>query len=83
MRNSESVFEVQRLSNGNAYRIVNLATVSCTCGVPQEDGIPCAHLCAASLFIKQDPIQFVLRERFVSSLRRVYSEATTPIDMGP
>ena len=81
VRNSESVFEVQRLSNGNAYRVVNLATISCTCGVPQEERIPCPHLCAASLFIKQDPIQFVLRERFVSSIRPVYSETTTPIDI--
>ena len=43
--------------------------------------IPRAHLCAASLFIRQDPIRFVLRERFVSSLHRVYSETTTTIDI--
>ena len=81
VRNSESIFEVKRLGIGNSYRVVNNTTVSCIYGFPQEEGIPCAHLCAASLFIKQDPIQFVLRERFVSSIRRVYSETTPAIDI--
>ena len=81
VRNSESIFEVKRLGIGNSYRVVNNTTVSCIYGFPQEEGIPCAHLCAASLYIKQNPIQLLFRERVVSSLRQVYSETTTSINI--
>lgn len=80
-KHSETNFEVQQFSNPNATRIVDLAAVTCTCGIPQDEGIPCHHVCAASLFIRQDPIRFVDRARLVSSVQRVYSATTTPIDI--
>ena len=46
IRHSEDVYDVQRSRGEKEFRVVNLNTLTCSCGKPQEEMIPCKHVCA-------------------------------------
>ena len=81
LRNTHTVFEVQRKNEPDLFRVVKLDPPSCSCGFFWEYGVPCRHLCAAMLSIKENPYRLIVRERLLSSLRETYVGVTVPIDL--
>ena len=81
IRHTRTVFEVERMTDPTDQRIVDFAAPSCSCGFFAEYGIPCRHLCAASLLMHQHPQRFVAPERTLDALRATYVGFITPIDM--
>ena len=47
-QHTAQLFEVQRLSDQRAFRVVNLADRTCTCGFHSEYGVPCRHIAPRS-----------------------------------
>ena len=80
VRHSRRVFEVERMSGPNTMRIVDLEEGTCSCGFSNEFGVPCHHLCVASLFLKENLQQFILHVRQLDSLRETYRGVTLPVD---
>ena len=80
VRHTRRIFEVQRLNDANSMRIVDLENGTCTCGFSNEFGVPCRHLCAATLFLKKNPQKFIILERRLDALITMYSGVTIPVD---
>ena len=64
IQHSETLFEVQRMSSLNEFRSVDVGALRCSFGFPQEDALPCRHVCAACLFKAVDPRTLVIPERY-------------------
>ena len=79
-KHSETVFEIRRLPAAQMTRVVDLRTMTCTCGFFNEFGVPCRHMCAAVMFLKQHPHNLIIPERRMESVKAIYYEATIPID---
>ena len=80
-RHTDTTFEVQRLNAPSSFCVVDLDLPACSCGFYVEHGVPCRHLCAAIVLTKQNPLQFVVEERQLKSLKDLYADSLTPIDM--
>ena len=65
----------------NEFRSVNIGTLWCSCGFPQEDALPCRHVCAACIFTRVDPRTLVINERRVGALQALYAGSTIPVDL--
>ena len=61
--------------------MVNLATVECSCGLYKEHGVPCRHMCAAALLIRENQDKFVIKERRLRALKATYAGTTEPVDI--
>ena len=46
----------------------------------KEHGVPCRHFCAAILFLKGRPQDFVVHEHRLETLKRTYTGTTVPVD---
>ena len=82
LQNSLNIFEVQRRGGSLPFRVVDLGTMSCSCGFFREQGIPCRHMCAAIISRRQHPKAFVIRERHLDELLETYAGETVPVDLG-
>ena len=80
-QHTAQLFEVQRLSDQRAFRVVNLADRTCTCGFPSEYGVPCRHMCAAVFSVNGDFKQFVASERRREALVATYVGSIRPVDL--
>ena len=78
---NSTYFEVQRKSRPLEWRVVDLDAPSCTCGFFDEFGIPCRHLCAASIRIGVHPKNLVMSQLHVRFLKETYSGHIVPVDM--
>ena len=70
IRHTHTVLEVQRKNNPALFRTVNVETRKCSCGFYKERGVPCRHFCAAVLFLKGHPGEFVVQEHQLETLKR-------------
>ena len=75
-----NVFEVQRKNNTARFRTVNVETRMCSCGFYKECGVPCHHFCAAILFLKGCPKDYIVQEHHLETLKRTYIGTTIPVD---
>ena len=73
VRRTPSIFEVERKDANLPFRVVNLNGRSCSCGFPQEYGIPCRHMCRALLSLRIHPKSFVVPERSLEALNAINS----------
>ena len=80
-RHTNAVFEVESKNDPGFLRVVNLETVDCSCGFYKEHGVPCRHICAAALFVGENPDAFVIRERRLRALKAMYTGTTEPVDL--
>ena len=78
---SGSVFEVQSLNDPQTFRVVNLETPECSCGFYKEQGVPCRHMFAAALFVRENPLSFVIPQRRLETLKATYVGTTMPVDL--
>ena len=81
IQHSEDKFEVQRNHGEKEFRVVDVKERTCSCGKPQEEMLPCRHICAASLVLRKDPRDLVPLPRRVGALRQVYSMSVNPVDL--
>ena len=75
------IAEVERLNDPNVTRVVDLATLTCSCGFFNEFGVPCRHMCKAASFIGVHPKTMVVPELLVSALKETYNRFTVPVDL--
>ena len=81
VRHTRYLLEVQRKNHQTRFRTVNLETRMCSCGFYREHGVPCRHMCAAILFVKGHPQDFIAPEHQLESLKRTYVGTTIPVDV--
>ena len=81
IQHSETLFEVQRMTSRNEFRSVDVGALRCSCGFPQEEALPCRHICAACLFKTVDPRTLVIPERRAGALQALYVGSTVPVDL--
>ena len=81
VRKTKRFFAVQRLNDPCATRVVDVEVATCSCGFYKEHGVPCRHLCAPSLFEKENPQKYVIHERQLDALQATYSGVTVPVDV--
>ena len=80
-RHTQDIFEDQPKTDPEMTRVVNLAQISCSCGFFNKHGVPCRHICAAAMSVDIHPNVFVVPERRVGSLKRMYEGVVIPIDV--
>ena len=80
IKHTHNILEVQRKNNPTRFRTVNIETRKCSCGFYQEHGVPCHHFCAAILFLKGHPRDFIAQEHQLETLRQTYIGTTIPVD---
>ena len=80
VRHTRRIFNVQRLNTGKGMRVVDLEKATCSCGFFSEYGIPCRHLCAASLFVDDHPQRFVIPQRQAETLKETYQGEMISVD---
>ena len=80
-QHTQTLFEVQRKTKPNSIRVVNFDTMSCSCGFYAEYGVPCRHMCKASMSMDLHPKELVIPERRVGALKRTYQGFIIPIDI--
>ena len=80
VQHSCNVFEVQRKNNPARFRTVNVETRMCSCGFYKECGVPCHHFCAAILFLKGCPKDYIAQEHRLETLKRTYIGTANPVD---
>ena len=80
VQNSENAFEVQSASESLDFRVVDINSFSCSCGLPQETALPCRHLCAALMYLQRDPRDTVLELMHAGTFARVYGGSINPVD---
>ena len=81
IQHPETLFEVQRMSSLNEFRSVDVGALRCSFGFPQEEVLPCMHICAASLFKAVDPRTLVIPERRAGALQVLYVGSTVQVDL--
>ena len=77
---TRTLFDVQMFNNRGSWRVVDLETMSCSCGFFDEHGVPCRHMCAAVLSIGGNPHDLVVPERRVERLKALWVGVITPVD---
>ena len=80
IQHTDNVLELQRKNNPTRFRTVNIETRKCSCGFYQEHGVPCHHFCAAILFLRGCPRDFITQEHQLVVLRQTYNGTTIPVD---
>ena len=80
IRHTHNVLEVQRKNCPTKFRTVNIETRKCSCGLYKEHGVPCRHFCAAILFLKGCPHDFLAPEHQLETLKRTDIGTTIPVD---
>ena len=80
VKHISSLYEVERQEQHLHFRVVDLDARTCTCGFPQEHGIPCRHMCRVLMHEKVHPKHFVIPERRVGELKATYLDVTHPVD---
>ncbi|CAG8821100.1 26995_t:CDS:1, partial [Dentiscutata erythropus] len=70
---NELVFEVK--SNDSNFRVVDLASLTCTCQQFQQYRFSCIHACATILKTHQQPSQFTHFIYHTATLQNVYKES--------
>ena len=81
IQHSVTLFEVQRMTSRNEFRSVDVGALRCSCGFPQEEALPCRHICAACLFKTVDQRTLVIPERRAGALQALYVGSTVPVDL--
>ena len=81
IQHSEDLYEVQRSRGEKEFRVVDLNNLTCSCGKPQEEVIPCKHVCAAMIALNKDPRVLVQLSRRVGALQDTYSGTINTVDM--
>ena len=79
-QHTRTSFQVQSRHDQNTLRVVDMEAVSCSCGYRDEFGVPCRHICAVSIFLEQEPIQYIIGERRRAALLATYVGNITPVD---
>ena len=79
-KHSQTIFEVQRITAVQMNRVVDLGSMTCSCGFLKEFGVPCRHMCAAIMSLRQHPQTFVIPERRMECVKAIYDHATIPVD---
>ena len=80
IQNGESLFEVQQGPDSTHFRVVNTNTFECSCGYPQEMALPCCRVCAAMMFVSEDPRERVPVEMRAGTLLRLYGGSIMHVD---
>ena len=80
-RHTNTIFEVESKNDPRFLRVVNLSAMECSCGFYKEHGVPCRHICAAALFIQENPDRFIIKERLLRALKATYAGSTEPVDL--
>ena len=80
-RHNDDVYEVERLNKRRVFRVVDMGARTCSCGFFAEYGVPCRHMCAAILSVREDPKQYVVPERRREALVATYVGTIRPVDV--
>lgn len=80
VRTGEHAFDVGPRNNGS-FRVVNLQLRTCSCGVFQQEGLPCLHACAAALRSNQAVEDLVVPSYTTRALRALYGEDVYNVDV--
>ena len=81
-RHTRAVFEVQNAEGKGDWRTVDLDRRSCTCGFYREFEVPCQHICAALLSLRDVNVtRFVAPERQRDALVHTYEGFIMPVDV--
>ena len=81
-RHTRTIFMVQVAEGKGERKMVDLENPSCTCGFYKEFQIPCRHMCAALLSLRDENVKrFIAPERQRDALVATYTGFIMPVDV--